>query len=184
MKYWLLNYIIFSSLINWNALMKKKCPSSRLLGYPEAWFIWERQDKCLLSPLSLPVLKVNWCVHSTLPWPVNHVVTTQDIHTEAESAGLQVGHGDVWEKKYEEGKWKQWNGGVVLVEVVLEGCSKEGPLEIWGHLGRSFVIWRDSYKWYLWKRQDHGGYEDQPKCKVARMQWGVQNAVRSGRNGG
>ena len=77
-----------------------------------------------------------------------------------------------------KGKWKQWNGGVVLVEVVLEGCSEEGPLEIWGHLGRSFVIWRHSYKWYLWKRQDHGGNEDQPKCKAVRMQWG------DGRNGG
>lgn len=81
-------------------------------------------------------------------------------------------------QKNEQGMWKQWNGVVVLVEVVLEGCSKEGPLEIWGHLGRSFVIWRDSYKWYLWKRQDHGGCEDQPKCKVARMYWG------NGRNGG
>ena len=99
-------FILFPSLINCNSLMKKKCPSSRLFGYPEAWFMWERQDKCLLSPLSLPVLKVNWCVHNTLPWLVNRIVTTQGTHTEAESAGLGSGHGDVWEQIWRE-KYRQ-----------------------------------------------------------------------------
>ena len=33
-------------------------------------------------------------------------------------------------QKNEQGMWKQWNGVLVLVGVVLEGCSKEGPLEI------------------------------------------------------
>ena len=30
-------------------------------------------------------------------------------------------------QKNEQGMWKQWNGVVVLVEVVLEGCSMERP---------------------------------------------------------
>ena len=38
----------------------------------------------------------------TFPWPVNHIVTTQNTHTEAESISLQKRQGDIQGKKNAE----------------------------------------------------------------------------------